>query len=100
MIIVLIIVVFFIIYIGVNVRDLLYLRGLMLVYVNVDDLFFIVDILIGVDYYWDVVGNEVIKGLGFIVVKLKIGYFFLGFFFKSNYLESFNSFILSVVIEY
>lgn len=39
----------------------------------------LIDILIGLDYYWDFVIGEFICGdFGFIVVKSKLGWFFFG----------------------
>ena len=87
-------------YTGANVRDLPHLRGLTLAHVNVDDSPFTVDILIGADHYWDVVGNEVIKGPGPTAAKSKIGYLLSGPLSKSNHSESLNSSILSVVTEH
>ena len=87
-------------YTGANVRDLPHLRELTLAHVNVDDSPFTVDILIGTDHYWDVVGNEVIKGPGPTAAKSKIGYLLLGPLSKSNHSESLNSYILSVVTEH
>lgn len=37
--------------------------------------------LIGVDYYWSIVGDRIIRGNGFIVVELKVGYFIFGFIY-------------------
>ena len=87
-------------YTGANVRDLPHLRGLTLAHVNVDDSPFTVDILIGADHYWDVVGNKVIKGPGPTAAKSKTGYLLSGPLSKSNHSENLNSSILSVVTEH
>ncbi|XP_068692428.1 uncharacterized protein [Montipora foliosa] len=84
-------------YTGANVRDLPHLRGLTLAHVNVDDSPFTVDILIGADHYWNVVGNELIKGPGPTAAKSKIGYLLSGPLSKSNHSENLNTSILSVV---
>ena len=87
-------------YTGANVRDLPHLRGLTLAHVNVDDSPFTVDILTGANHYWDVVGNEVIKGPGPTAAKSKIGYLLSGPLSKGNHSESLNSSILSVATEH
>lgn len=90
-IIILIIVVLIFNRVCVNIREFLYLKGLKLVYlISLDEQFYIL-MLIGVDYYWSIVGDRIIRGNGFIVVELKVGYFIFGFIylFGKQYLGMF-----------
>ena len=60
------------------VPQLSYLRGLKLAHpVNADDKFEI-SLLIGADYYWDIVGDKIIRGNGPTAVSSKIGYLLSG----------------------
>ena len=46
-----------------------------------DDRDLSVDILIGSDYYWDIIKNEVVRGeSGPVAIKSKVGYIFSGSF--------------------
>ena len=87
-------------YTGANVRDLPHLRGLTLTHINVDDSPFTVNIVIGMDHYWDVAENEVIKGPGPTAAKSQIWYLLSGLLSKSNHSENLNTSILSVVTEH
>ena len=55
-----------------------YLRGLTLAHPMTGDKQFNVSLLIGVDYYWKLVGDDVIRGNGPTAVQSKLGYLLSG----------------------
>ena len=61
-----------------SVSNFAYLRGLKLAHpMSADDIFEI-NILIGADYYWDIVEDKIIRGDGPTAVKSKLGYLISG----------------------
>jgi len=61
-----------------SVTDLQYLRGLRLAHpVTMDDTFEI-SLLIGADFYWQIVGDETVRGGGPTAVNSRIGYLLSG----------------------
>jgi len=55
-----------------------HLRGLKLAHSTLDDGEFTVSILVGADYYWDIVEDRVIRGQGPTAVGSKLGYLLSG----------------------
>jgi len=61
-----------------SLTDLQYLRGLRLAHpVTMDDIFEI-SLLIGADFYWQIVGDETVRGEGPTAVNSRIGYLLSG----------------------
>ena len=60
------------------VTTLPYLRGLKLAHPLTDDESFNISLLIGADKYWEIVGNQVIRGNGPTAVQSKVGYLLSG----------------------
>ena len=60
------------------VPNLQYLKGLKLAHPVTANEQFDISLLIGVDYYWKIVQDEVIRGDGPIAVKSKLGYLLSG----------------------
>ena len=60
------------------VPNLQYLKGLKLAHPVTANEQFDISLLIGVDYYWQIVQDEVIRGDGPIAVKSKLGYLLSG----------------------
>ena len=58
--------------------NLQYLKGLKLAHPVTANEQFDISLLIGVDYYWQIVQDEVIRGDGPIAVKSKLGYLLSG----------------------
>ena len=61
-----------------QLRELPHLRCLALAQPITGDTQFDVSLLIGVDYYWQIVGDEVIRGNGPTAVESKLGYLLSG----------------------
>ncbi|XP_063408858.1 uncharacterized protein LOC134692334 [Mytilus trossulus] len=59
-------------------RGLNYLRGLKLAHLVTQDESFEISLLIGADYYWDLVEDEVIRGNGPTAVRSKLGFLLSG----------------------
>ncbi|XP_071135358.1 uncharacterized protein [Mytilus edulis] len=59
-------------------RGLNYLRGLKLAHPVTQEESFEISLLIGADYYWDLVENEVVRGNGPTAVKSKLGFLLSG----------------------
>ena len=62
----------------VNIREISYLRGLKLAYPVSSEEQFHISMLIGADYYWNIVGDKIIRGNGPTAVESKVGYFISG----------------------
>ena len=60
------------------VPDLKYLKGLKLAHPVSSDERFEISLLIGVDYYWQIVQDETVRGDGPVAVKSKLGYLLSG----------------------
>lgn len=61
-----------------STATLKYLKGLKLAHPVTMETMFDIDLLIGADYYWDIVGDGVIRGNGPTAVSSRIGYFLSG----------------------
>lgn len=61
-----------------SVANLKHLRGLRLAHPVTDDDMFDIEILIGADYYWSIVGDTIIRGQGPTAVESKLGYLLSG----------------------
>ena len=59
-------------------RGLSHLRGLKLAHTVTQEESFEISLLIGADYYWDLVENEVVRGNGPTAVKSKLGFLLSG----------------------
>ena len=57
-----------------DIKNLKYLRELRLAHAVTDDSAFTISLLVGADYYWDFVEDDVIRGNGPTAVKSKLGY--------------------------
>lgn len=55
-----------------------YLQGIELVNPMSKDEHFEIAMLIGADYYWDIVENDILRGMGPTAVKSKLGYLLSG----------------------
>ena len=74
-----------------KIRELPYLRHLTLAHPMSEDKQFDISLLIGVDYYWEIVGNDVIRGNGPTAVQSKLGYLLSGpLHLPSSYCEATN----------
>ena len=67
-----------------DVRNLTHLQGLELAHPEGMDTSFRVSVLIGADFYWSIVGNNVIKGDGPTAVSSKFGFLLSGPCHSSN----------------
>ena len=82
-----------------SAASLSYLHGLKLAHpVNADETFEI-SLLIGADYYWQIVGDEVVRGDGPTAVSSRIGYFLSGPLSQSSG-NSFSSNIMEVIASH
>ncbi|XP_074649056.1 uncharacterized protein LOC141904369 [Tubulanus polymorphus] len=63
---------------GRSIKDLPYLKCLKLAHPFSTESHFEIDILIGADFYWSVVGNHTIRGNGPTAVSSKLGYLLSG----------------------
>jgi hypothetical protein len=61
-----------------DISSLPYLKGLKLAHPVTHDKEFSISLLIGADFYWDIVEDEIIRGTGPTAVKSKIGYLLSG----------------------
>jgi len=55
-----------------------HLQGLHLAHPFSSDPEFTVSLLVGADYYWDIVGDKVVRGSGPTAIKSKLGYLLSG----------------------
>jgi hypothetical protein len=60
------------------------LKNLLLAHPGSTNSIFSIDILIGADFYWDIVGDQVVRGPGPTAVQSKIGYLISGRLNNSN----------------
>ena len=66
-------------FINTAVEKYSHLKGLVLADNNVENTSLSVDILIGSDFYWDFIGNEVVRGeLGPVALESKLGFILSG----------------------
>ena len=77
--------------------NLHYLAGLKLAHPVTSDTHFEISLLIGADYYWQFVQDEIVRGEGPVAVKSKLGYLLSGPV-PSNSLPSPSTSILNVMI--
>lgn len=73
-------------------KNLPYLKHLKFAH-SYDGSPFDISLLIGVDHYWDIVGNDIIRGPGPVAVSSKIGYLLSGpthSNVKHNHVSSYN----------
>ena len=61
-----------------NQSNFPYLNGLKLAHPALDDEEFDISVLVGADFYWDIVEDRVIRGPGPTAVKSKVGYLLSG----------------------
>jgi hypothetical protein len=61
-----------------NIKDIPYLRQLKLAHPVTSNENFEISLLIGIDYYWDLVENHIIRGNGPTAMQLKLGYLLSG----------------------
>ncbi|XP_063447979.1 uncharacterized protein LOC134727528 [Mytilus trossulus] len=61
-----------------NQSSFQHLNGLKLAHPALQDEDFEISVLVGADYYWDIVGNRVIRGSGPTAVQSKVGYLLSG----------------------
>jgi len=57
-----------------RIQQLPYLRDLKLAHPISGSSSFAIDLLIGADFYWDIVGNHIVRGQGPTAVASKLGY--------------------------
>ena len=79
-----------------------YIQGLRLAHLISEDDTFEISVLIGADYYWDFVEDEVIRGNGPTPVKSKLGYLLSGPIRsrKTNSNDSVSSNILNILVSH
>ena len=68
-----------------EIANLSYLRGLKLAHPVTEEENFEISMLIGADFYWDIVENEIIRGNGPTAVQSKLGYLLSGPTFNSKF---------------
>ena len=74
-----------------KIRELPYLRHLTLAHPMSEDKQCDISLLIGIDYYWEIVGNDVIRGNGPTAVQSKLGYLLSGpLHLPNSYCEATN----------
>ncbi|XP_071161120.1 uncharacterized protein [Mytilus edulis] len=61
-----------------NQSSFTHLNGLKLAHPALQDKDFEISVLVGADYYWDIVGDRVIRGSGPTAVQSKVGYLLSG----------------------
>ncbi|XP_071133119.1 uncharacterized protein [Mytilus edulis] len=76
-----------------------HLRGLKLAHPVSDDDMFEIEILIGADYYWSIVGDDIIRGEGPTTVESRLGYLLSGPTMTSTCTTSRSS-ILNVIVSH
>ncbi|XP_071127721.1 uncharacterized protein [Mytilus edulis] len=82
-----------------SVTNMRHLRGLKLAHPVSDDDMFEIEILIGADYYWSIVGDDIIRGEGPTAVESKLGYLLSGPTMTSTCTTSRSS-ILNVIVSH
>ncbi|XP_062596767.1 uncharacterized protein LOC134258250 [Saccostrea cucullata] len=80
-----------------EVKRLPYLQGLKLAHPVSIDSEFVISFLIGADFYWRIVENQVIRGSGPTAVKSKIGFLLSGPTSQSSYTNSARDHIYNVI---
>ncbi len=81
-----------------RVRDLPYLQGLKLAQTS-DSEIVEIDLLIGADYYWTIVGDKVIRGPGPTAVSSKFGYLLSGPRYEGSDASTPPTTVLSVLTD-
>ncbi|XP_063404398.1 uncharacterized protein LOC134687869 [Mytilus trossulus] len=84
----------------VNINSLPYLRGLQLAHPVTQDEKFSISLLVGADYYWSLVQDEVIRGDGPTAVKSKIGYLLSGPLNTDINTQEWNSTMMNVLVTH
>ena len=82
-----------------SVTNMRHLRGLKLAHPVSDDDMFEIEILIGADYYWSIVGDDIIRGEGPTAVESRLGYLLSGPTMTSTCTTSRSS-ILNVIVSH
>ncbi|XP_076081076.1 uncharacterized protein LOC143051991 [Mytilus galloprovincialis] len=82
-----------------SVTNMRHLRGLKLAHPVSDDDMFEIEILIGADYYWSIVGDDIIRGEGPTAVESRLGYLLSGPIMTSTCTTSRSS-ILNVIVSH
>ena len=77
-----------------------YLRGLKLAHPVCQDDAFEISLLVGADYYWDIIEDHIVRGNGPTAVKSKIGYLLSGPVDRSENKGSPTSSILNVMLSH
>ena len=63
---------------SLNFLQLPHLQGLQLAHLLSSESEFAISLLVGADYYWDIVGDKVVRGSGPTAVESKLGYLLSG----------------------
>ncbi|XP_065911194.1 uncharacterized protein [Dysidea avara] len=63
---------------SLDFSELPHLQGLQLAHPLISDSEFAISLLIGADFYWDIVGDKIIRGSGPTAVESKLGYLLSG----------------------
>ena len=82
-----------------EIANLSYLKGLKLAHPVTEEENFEISMLIGADFYWDIVENEIIRGNGPTAVKSKLGYLLSGPTFNSN-VSTVTTTMMNVLIQH
>jgi hypothetical protein len=61
-----------------SIKHLKYLQGLKLAHPFSMDTTFDISLLVGADFYWQIVGDKIIRGDGPTAVSSRVGYFLSG----------------------
>ncbi|XP_063436301.1 uncharacterized protein LOC134717737 [Mytilus trossulus] len=83
-----------------EIKALQYLRGLRLAHPICAEDKFNISLLIGADYYWSIVEDEIIRGNGPTAVKSKIGYLLSGPVLTKNGSSSKQSAMLNILTDH
>ncbi|XP_063447872.1 uncharacterized protein LOC134727420 [Mytilus trossulus] len=83
-----------------EIKALPYLRGLRLAHPICAEDKFNISLLIGADYYWSIVEDEIIRGNGPTAVKSKIGYLLSGPVLTKNGSSSKQSAMLNILTDH
>ncbi|XP_063420482.1 uncharacterized protein LOC134705689 [Mytilus trossulus] len=81
-----------------SVVNMRHLHGLKLAHPITEDDMFDINLLIGADYYWSIVGDKIIRGNGPTAVESKLGYLLSGP--TTSIRESNRSSILNVIVSH
>lgn len=82
-----------------EIANLSYLKGLKLAHHVTEAENFEISILIGAEFYWDIVENEIIRGNGPTAVKSKLGYLLFGSTSDSN-VSTVTTTMMNVLIQH